>query len=193
MNKKKTTSIPSLTTKQLAYCSLRAQGENKAQSYLKAGYKASNSTQAGSAACKLEDDHRVSNYISTLRDAGFAKQLLSLQEKRAFLARAVRADVSSPDADLIQEMVETHGESGSSKRIKLVSKLEAINIDNKMAGHEWRDSQTTQQTNPFLFLVSLSRQTADSLAQLGERHHASTVDVETVALHDAGDAVESGE
>jgi len=107
MTTQKTTSLPSLTTKQLAYCTHRAKGENKARSYLLAGYKAANSEQAGSAACKLEADNRVASYIATLKESSFLANALTLAEKRNFLARAVRCDISNPDADLIQELVET--------------------------------------------------------------------------------------
>ena len=154
MNKKKTLSSNSLNQRQLAYATLRAKGENKSQAYLKAGYKANTIEQAGSGAYKLEQDPRVSQYIKTLQESSFLKEALSVAEKRAFLARAVRADASNPDPDLVQEMVETHGEHGSVKRVKLVSKLEAINIDNKMAGDNFADRQDQAQTNPFLFLVN---------------------------------------
>jgi len=155
MNKKKTLSSNSLNPRQLAYATLRAKGENKSQAYLKAGYKANTIEQAGSGAYKLEQDPRVSQYISTLKESSFIKDALSVAEKRSFLARAVRADASNPDPDLVQELVETHGEHGSSKRIKLVSKLEAINIDNKMAGDNYADRAGSEIVNPFLAIVSL--------------------------------------
>jgi len=79
-----------------------------------------------------------------------------MAEKRAFLARAVRADASNPDPDLVQEYSETANEHGVSKRVKIVSKLEAINIDNKMAGDYYSDREP-QATNPFLFIVGLSK------------------------------------
>ena len=68
--------------------------------------------------------------------------------------RAAEERVPARHPDLVQEIVETHGEHGSSKRVKLVSKLEAINIDNKMAGDNFADRQDQTQTNPFLFLVN---------------------------------------
>jgi hypothetical protein len=149
--------IPSLTKRQIAYCTLRASGENKVQSYLKAGYKSPNSTQAGSSACKLENDSRINSYIETLKEASFLKTALSFAEKRAYLARAVRADVSNADADLIQEVREEVDAEGNVKRVKkMVSKLEALNIDNKMAGDLYSDREP-QANNPFLFIVNLSK------------------------------------
>ena len=157
MTTQKTTSLPSLTTKQLAYCTHRAKGENKARSYLLAGYKAANSEQAGSAACKLEAANRVASYIATLKESSFLANALTLAEKRNFLARAVRCDISNPDADLIQELVETQGEQGTTRKLKVVSKLEAINIDNKMAGDNFSDKHDTGTTNYFQFIVGLSK------------------------------------
>jgi hypothetical protein len=148
--------LPNLTTKQLAYCTYRAKGENKARSYLLAGYKAANSEQAGSAACKLESDNRVSSYISTLRESSFLKEALTLAEKRAYLARAVRCDVSNADVDLVQEVSETANEHGVSKKVKVVDKLRALELDSKIAGDFYSDREP-QVSNPFMFIVSLSK------------------------------------
>ena len=148
--------LPNLTTKQLAYCTHRAKGENKARSYLMAGYKAANSEQAGSAACKLESDNRVSSYISTLRESSFLKDALTLAEKRAYLARAVRCDVRSPDADLIQEISESESDGKVSKKVRVVDKLKAVELDSKIAGDFYSD-RSPQVSNPFMFIVSLSK------------------------------------
>jgi hypothetical protein len=166
MDKIKPLKTNSLNSRQLAYATLRAKGENKSQSYLKAGYKAKTIEQAGSGAFKLEQDPRVSQYIATLKESSFLKDALSVAEKRSFLARAVRADASNPDPDLVQEMVETHGEHGSVKRVKLVSKLEAINIDNKMAGDNYSDRSGNEVINPFLAIVSLFSNQAGTLPAL---------------------------
>ena len=131
-------------------------GLSIAQSVLKAGYKIKSGRvdDASSYGCKLLKQDRIKTFVSKLREKQFDSVLLTANEKRAFLARAVRADIRNPDPDLVQELVETTGEHGSVKRVKLVSKLEAINIDNKMAGHSWADRQDQTQTNPFLFLVN---------------------------------------
>jgi hypothetical protein len=133
-----------------------------AESVRRAGYnfRSQRSEDYGSYGCKLLKQERVSSYVRKLREKSFAKDALSFAEKRAFLARAVRSDASNPDPDLVQEVVETHGEHGSSKRVKIVSKLEALNIDNKMSGDEFRDRQP-QASNPFLFIVSLGKQGGD--------------------------------
>lgn len=146
-----------LTTKQKRFAENHViKSMSIAESVRRAGYaiKSGRSEDYGSLGCKILKTDRVAAYVSKLREKAFKKDLLSVAEKRAFLARAVRADASNPDPDLVQEMVETHGEHGSVKRVKLVSKLEAINIDNKMAGDNFADRQDQTQANPFLFLVN---------------------------------------
>ena len=143
-----------LNTRQLKFIKLIAQGESQAQAHRRAGYRCPTIEGHGANAVRLLKNERIQRGLQKLRDKSFSEMALSAAEKRAFLARAVRADASNPDPDLVQELVETHGEHGSSKRVKLVSKLEAINIDNKMAGDNFADRQDQTQANPFLFLVN---------------------------------------
>jgi phage terminase small subunit len=134
-------------------------GMSIAESVRRAGYVISTGRveDASSYGCKLLRQDRIKTYVQKLKDKKFSQDLLSFNEKRSFLARAVRADANNPDADLVQEVVEAHGESGSSKRVKIVSKLEAINIDNKMVGDNYAD-RSPAVSNPFLFLVTLGKQ-----------------------------------
>ena len=133
-------------------------GMSIAESVRRAGYIISSgrSEDFSSVGCRLLKTPRVASEVRKLQEKEFSKNALSFAEKRAFLARAVRADASNPDADLVQEVIETHGEHGSSKRVKIVSKLEAINIDNKMSGDEFKD-RNPQASNPFLFIVQLGK------------------------------------
>jgi len=147
-----------LSKRQLAYCKLRAEGLNRNKSYTGAGYKSCNTPGDYSNASKLEKDPRVAEMINTLKGTNLIKDALSIEEKRSFLARAVRCDIRNPDPDLIQEVTETESERGSSRKIKTVGKLEAIALDNKMAGDNWEDRQAKEvRHNPFLFLVALSK------------------------------------
>jgi len=148
-----------LNSRQLKFCRLYASGESIAQSHRRAGYSCPTIEGHGANGIRLLKSERIQNEIKKLREKAFEKDALSFAEKRSFLARAVRADASNPDADLVQEVVETHGESGSSKRVKMVSKLEAINIDNKMVGDNYAD-RSPAVSNPFLFLVTLGKQDA---------------------------------
>ena len=144
-----------LNTRQLKFIKLIAQGESQAQAHRRAGYRCPTIEGHGANAVRLLKNERIQRGLQKLRDKSFSDMALSAAEKRSFLARAVRADASNPDPDLVQEYSETANEHGSVKRVKLVSKLEAINIDNKMAGDNFADRQDQAQTNPFLAIISL--------------------------------------
>ena len=134
-------------------------GMSIAESVRRAGYCISTGRveDASSYGCKLLRQDRVKTYLAKIREKQFTREALTFAEKRAFLARAVRADASNPDADLVQEVREEVDSEGNVKRMrKMVSKLEALNIDNKMCGDEYRDRQP-QASNPFLFIVSLGK------------------------------------
>jgi len=172
---KSSSSLPSLTLRQIAYCNARAEGLPKSASYLKAGFSAPNTTQAGSAACKLEKDPRIASYISTLREAAFKDVALSFSEKRAFLARAVRTSVDQVGAgsDLAQEVSEEVDSSGNVKRkIKVVDKLRALELDNKMSGDNFAD-RSPQVSNPFTLIIALGKTPAQGQALDDARQAAS--------------------
>lgn len=62
--------------------------------------------------------------------------VLTLRQKREFLAKVVNTPISevSTDSDLCQEWSETEGEKTTSRRLKMPSKLDAIKIDNDLSG-----------------------------------------------------------
>jgi hypothetical protein len=172
---KSSLSLPSLTTRQLAYCRNRAEGKSKAISYTDAGYSAANLEDAGSAACKLEKDHRVITMIQTLKEASFVKDALTFAEKRSYLARCVRTSVDAVGAssDLAQEVVEEVDQEGRVKRkIKVVDKLRALELDNKMSGDNFAD-RSPQAQNPFMLIVSLGKTPAQGHALDDARQAAS--------------------
>jgi len=147
--------LNTLNRRQQLFCQYIAEGESQARSYLKAGFKANTIQQAGSNAIRLMKTERVASYISKLKELNFARDALSISEKRSFLARAVRQDVTSSSipGDLIQEVREEVDQQGNVKRVfKLVNKLDALKEDNKMINVYENDKQVS---NPFLFLVTL--------------------------------------
>lgn len=148
-----------LNRRQQLFCHYLTEGESQAQSYLKAGFKANTIQQAGSNAIRLMRTERVASYLSKLKDIQFTKQALSYAEKRAFLSRVVRTPVGelNEGSDLAQEVTITESKEGTSKKIKAVDKLRAIEIDSKLAGDFYSDREP-QANNPFLFIVSLSKQ-----------------------------------
>jgi hypothetical protein len=148
-----------LTTKQKRFLENHViKGMSIAESVRRAGYNVTSgrSEDYGSLGCRMLKTDRVRNYFEKLKAKEFSKMALSVEEKRAFLARAVRCDVSSPDADLIQEVSETSGEHGVSRRVKVVDRLRALELDSKIAGDFYSDREP-QANNPFLFIVSFGK------------------------------------
>jgi len=135
-------------------------GLSIAESVRRAGYivRSDRSEDYSSVGCRLLKTPRVSSEVQKLREKAFEKDALSLAEKRSFLARCVRTPVGElhEGSDLAQELVITEGKEGTSKRVKGVDKLRAIEIDSKIAGDFYADREPQAQ-NPFLFIVSLSK------------------------------------
>ena len=87
----------------------------------------------------------VKNELERLRNESELNRGLSRQEKRNFLARVVRAnpleidpdDPNDPNADLIDSIVKNYDKDGNliKTTVKLVSKAQALEMDNKMTWH----------------------------------------------------------
>jgi phage terminase small subunit len=136
-------------------------GLSIAESVRRAGY----STVSGkiedlsSYGCKLLRQDRVKAYVQRLKEKSFKQDVLSFSEKRAYLARAVRASVDQVGAssDLAQEVVEEVSPEGSVKRkVKVVDKLRALELDNKMSGDNYAD-RSPQVSNPFAIIIALGK------------------------------------
>ena len=174
--------LNTLNRRQQLFCQYIAEGESQARSYLKAGFKANTIQQAGSNAIRLMRTERVASYLSKLKELNFAKDALSISEKRSFLARAVRQDLTSASipGDLIQEVREEVDQQGNIKRVvKLVNKLDALKEDNKMTNVYEDDKQVS---NPFLFLVTLGSMGKQSVDVLQHGEVAQGERLERVAL-----------
>ncbi len=80
----------------------------------------------------------VENEIAKEVAEKFRGQLMTMAERRAFLARCVRAQLHTldleKDGDLVQERTVTTTESGTTVKIKLPGKREAIMDDARLAG-----------------------------------------------------------
>ena len=151
--------LNTLNRRQQLFCQYIAEGESQARAYLKAGFKANTIQQAGSNAIRLMRTERVASYLGKIKEIVFKNQVLTFNEKRSYLARCVRTSVDQVGAssDLAQEVTEEVSAEGSVKRkIKIVDKLRALELDNKMAGDNFAD-RSPQVSNPFLFIVSLSK------------------------------------
>jgi phage terminase small subunit len=149
-----------LNSRQKKFCRLYVQGEtagNIAQSHRKAGYVCPTIEGHGGNGLRLLRSERIQKEIARIRDNQFKKDCLSYNEKRSWLARAVRSDARSADPDLVQEVREEVDKEGNVKRlVKLVSKMDALREDNVMAGDRFQDREP-QANNAFSLLVQVSR------------------------------------
>lgn len=88
---------------------------------------------------KLARDSQINLRIMEFREEAAKraaeKDFLTVEEKRAFLAKIVRTPLGevTKDSELCQEWSLTDGERTTTERIKMPSKLDAIKIDNDLA------------------------------------------------------------
>lgn len=141
-----------LSPRQIRFSQLRVNGIALLTAYAQAGYSMRGCKQGLEASSwRLENHPKIKDYIKSLQQSLWEKESLSLSEKRAYLAKAVRTPISeiTKESPLAQEYTPT--EFGP--KIKAISKLEAINLDSKLAGHFQQESSSQ---NPFQFLVALN-------------------------------------
>lgn len=93
--------------------------------------------------CRWLKRVNILNRIMELQKQSEQRSLLTMQERRDFLARVVRADMAkfdaSKDGDLIQEITEEvvsdhEGETKTIRKVKLPGKRECVLDDAKLAG-----------------------------------------------------------
>ena len=146
MAKEKPEKPKPLNSQQLKFCQHIADGFNNTHAYQRAYKGAKSSTGAAVSAIHLLTNTNVIKKIAELREEVETRNTLSRQQKREFLKRAVETPITdldteegSDNADLIQEKIVTvkrdkDGDEYITTKIKGVSKLEAIKIDNLMTG-----------------------------------------------------------
>ena len=172
-----------LNHRQRRFCQLFTSGEtagNIAQSHRKAGYICPTIEGHGANGIRLLKSERIQKEITKLKEKSFSREALSYAEKRAFLARAVRTPVGElhEGSDLAQEVTITECKEGTTKKIKALDKARLIEIDNRMAGHDFRDREP-QANNPFLFIVSLGK--SAGVASL-PTSHSPVIEAEAVEV-----------
>lgn len=134
-------SIPKDPRKQIFADAVLA-GDTLADAYIKAGFKPKNRKVAESAATRLRHRAEVQEYIESVQASAADASVLTLMEKRRFLARIVRTPITNlhpdeeKDADLIKSFATTTGELSSSMRLEKLDPLKAIEIDNKLSGND---------------------------------------------------------
>lgn len=132
-----------LTPQQVEFCKYRADGTmGKADAYLKA-YPNAKRSSAAVLARRLEHKPEIQAEIERLQKATETPLVLSRREKREFLASVVRCDARTLDEDspLVESVTRYYDKDGNHTRtvLKIPSKNQAIEIDNKMAGHNEPD------------------------------------------------------
>lgn len=101
-----------------------------------------NEESANTNAWRLREDEGISARIRELQERAADKVVLSMAERRAFLARVVRANLTSfdfeRDGDLLQELQEERiGDDRGEilkRKIKLPGKRECVMDDARLAG-----------------------------------------------------------
>lgn len=151
----------SLNRRERKFCELVAAGTSQSIAYASAGYHPSTQESAEAASSRLAKKPRISEYIQALKKQHHLANVLSLEEKRSFLADIKRTPVGtlSPDSPLVQEITETVGQDGSiTRKIKGINKLQAMELDSKLAGDFYADRQGIS-ANPFGMLIVMPLQT----------------------------------
>lgn len=144
------TQIPPLeNARHQLFASYILSGMGKGEAYKKAGYKAKNIQSACASANALLKNPKVAEYLRAVQEQAAEGDVLSVQEKRQYLARCVRVPIGTIDIenkqdenlDLVvkQKKTTVGDEDGAALvtwEIHKPDPLRAIEIDNKMAAHD---------------------------------------------------------
>ena len=121
-------------------------GMQLADAHRKAGFHGKTESSRRACASRMLSTANVRAYMDAVKAAASEKAageaVLSLMEKRRFLARIVRVplarinpeDANDPNADLVESFRRRDTEAGSSLVFKKLSPLSAIEADNKLCG-----------------------------------------------------------
>lgn len=113
-------------------------GMSAAEAY-RTGWPNCSEATAETTGPKLARDSQINLRIMEFREEAAKraaeKDFLTVEEKRAFLAKIVRTPLGevTKDSELCQEWSLTAGACTTTERIKMPSKLDAIKIDNDLA------------------------------------------------------------
>jgi hypothetical protein len=92
---------------------------------------------------RLKKNQEVINYLRAVRAASATSTVLTVTEKREFLARVVRTDITTlsidgggKDGDMIKSYSVNESESSRNVRLEKHDPLKAIDLDNRIAGED---------------------------------------------------------
>lgn len=126
-----------LTEKQKEFARGVFEGKSQREAY-KAAYDCSKKKDktVDELASRLSRNVKVQEYLSSLNAEVEKVAIMSKQERMEWLSRVVTTPINAVDgeSDLCQEYTETQGETFSSTKYKMPSKLGAIAELNKMDG-----------------------------------------------------------
>lgn len=135
--------LMALSAQQIKYCQLRAGGDISRQAAYGQCYPKANHNSAGTKGSVMELKPKIIAEIKRLQADSETTTTLTRQEKREFLARVVRMDIStlekggSDNRDLLDSIVRSFDKRSNEIKTtyKMPGKAQCIEIDNKMAGH----------------------------------------------------------
>jgi len=129
------------------FADLVLRGRPLVDAYLEAGFRCTRRA-ANASAPRLLSKRDVASYIDAIKTAAAERDkedsILSVLEKRRFLARIVRTplaalrpgDPDDPNGDLIKSHTLSEGETSRSERIEKLDPLKALEIDNTLSGDD---------------------------------------------------------
>ena len=132
------------------------------QAYIEAGYlrkdgKIPDGREAMHHGCRLLQDPKVKQYYTSLRETAFLANVLSLAEKRSFLADIVRTPIGKVDInDKLASGVRYR--DGEIQELKMPDKIAALRLDSQLAGEL---VERPMQVNMALALVNQRLETLD--------------------------------
>ena len=127
-----------LKPRQARFCHLLSLGMPTGQAYIEAGYllkdgKVPDAREAMHHGCRLLSEPKVKQYLSSLRETAFLANVLSLAEKRSFLADIVRTPIGKVDInDKLASGVRYM--KGEMVELKMPDKISALKLDAQLAG-----------------------------------------------------------
>ncbi|MDC0088153.1 terminase small subunit [Akkermansiaceae bacterium] len=122
-----------MNARQKKFADNYVKGMSVQQAYIKAGY-GSKGRAASSAANKLLNIADIAEYIKELQQTDTNAALLTVEEKRLFLASAVRTPVENIDDKSLLCTGITYSKDGM-PIIHSVDPIRAIQEDSRLAGH----------------------------------------------------------
>ena len=129
-----------LSQKQIRLCHNISLGMPQHEAYRMAGYGTETTDKAAAsvAVCKMIQMPRMKAYLQELQESSYLANVLSLAEKRSFLADVVRTGVGQITVhDKLAQRVRYH--KGELVEIAMPDKVKALELDSRLAG-ELRDN-----------------------------------------------------